>query len=315
MISRSLLLVLLVLACLQSFTTANNGNGPDQCCTKIVTRPIPIRVITDYEVTERQCTKPGVIFTIQNGRLVCADTGIKWVKNHMNRIDQRLFNSLSNTEAVDGPDQCCTKFVTQRIPVRVITTYKVTDPECLNQGVIFTLQNGRHVCADTSFKWVKNHMNRIDQRLFNSLNKPEAGAGPDQCCFRFLTGPIPVRVITDYEVTNPKCTKPGVIFTLQDGRLVCADTGIKWVKDRMNRIDQRLFNSLNNTEDGTVECCFRYQTQPIPARFITDYKVTDPECLKPGVIFTLQNGRRFCANPQDKWVNFNKNTIDQRKTA
>ncbi|KAK2860021.1 hypothetical protein Q7C36_004187 [Tachysurus vachellii] len=165
MISRSLLLVLLVLACFKSFTKARNAVGPDQCCFSFLTGPISVRVITDYEVTNPKCTKPGVIFTLQNGRLVCADTGFKWVKNHMNRIDQRLFNSLNNTEAVDGPDQCCTKFVTQRIPVSFITTYKVTDPECLNHGVIFTLQDGRHVCADTGFKWVKHHMDIIDQRL------------------------------------------------------------------------------------------------------------------------------------------------------
>ncbi|XP_060731507.1 C-C motif chemokine 4 homolog [Tachysurus vachellii] len=98
MISRSLLLVLLVLACLQSFTTAQNVDGPDQCCFRFQTQPIPVRVITDYEVTDYKCTKPGVIFTLQNGRLVCADTGIKWVKDHMKRIDQRLFNSLKNTD-------------------------------------------------------------------------------------------------------------------------------------------------------------------------------------------------------------------------
>ncbi|XP_060731313.1 C-C motif chemokine 3-like [Tachysurus vachellii] len=95
MISRFLLLVLLVLTCLQSFIVADNGEGPAQCCFSFLTQPISVRVITAYEVTELQCSKPGVIFTLQDGRHVCADTGIKWVKNHMNRIDQRLFNSLN----------------------------------------------------------------------------------------------------------------------------------------------------------------------------------------------------------------------------
>ncbi|XP_027013095.1 C-C motif chemokine 18-like [Tachysurus fulvidraco] len=95
MIYRSLLLVLLVLACLQSFTTANNGKGPDQCCTDFVIQPIPVRVITAYAVTDIQCPKPGVIFTLQNGRHVCADPGFKWVKHHMYRIKERLFNSLN----------------------------------------------------------------------------------------------------------------------------------------------------------------------------------------------------------------------------
>ncbi|XP_060731506.1 C-C motif chemokine 4 homolog [Tachysurus vachellii] len=98
MISRSLLLVLLVLACLQSFATAEHENTPDQCCFSFLTRPIPVRVITAYKVTDIRCAKRGVIFTLQDGRHVCADPGFKWVKNHMNRIDQRLFNSLNNTE-------------------------------------------------------------------------------------------------------------------------------------------------------------------------------------------------------------------------
>ncbi|XP_060729547.1 C-C motif chemokine 3-like [Tachysurus vachellii] len=98
MSSRSLLLVLLVLACLQSFTTAQNENGPTQCCFRFLTRPIPVRVITAYKVTDLHCTKPGVIFTLQDGRLVCADPGFKWVKNHMKKIDQRRFNSLNDAE-------------------------------------------------------------------------------------------------------------------------------------------------------------------------------------------------------------------------
>ncbi|XP_060731505.1 C-C motif chemokine 3-like [Tachysurus vachellii] len=98
MSSRSLLLVLLVLACLQSFTTAQNGHVPYQCCYRFLTRPIPVRVITDYEVTELRCAKPGVIFTLQDGRHVCVDPSFKWVKNHMKKIDQHLFNSLNKPE-------------------------------------------------------------------------------------------------------------------------------------------------------------------------------------------------------------------------
>ncbi|XP_047665909.1 C-C motif chemokine 3-like isoform X1 [Tachysurus fulvidraco] len=105
MISRSLLLVLLVLACLQSFTTAIEGNGPEeyQCCFSFQTRPIPVRVITAYAVTDIRCTKPGVIFTLQDGRHVCADPGFKWVKHHMDRIEERLFNSLNKPTESSNP--------------------------------------------------------------------------------------------------------------------------------------------------------------------------------------------------------------------
>ncbi|KAG7330626.1 hypothetical protein KOW79_006848 [Hemibagrus wyckioides] len=88
MFSRSVLLVLLVLACLQSFTMAQN-NGPKKCCFSYQTRPIPIKYIAGYEETEFQCSKPGVIFTLNDSRQVCADPRVDWVKSNMNIIDQR----------------------------------------------------------------------------------------------------------------------------------------------------------------------------------------------------------------------------------
>ncbi|KAG7330635.1 hypothetical protein KOW79_006857 [Hemibagrus wyckioides] len=97
MISRSLLLVLLGLACLQSFTTAQNPNGPDQCCFRFQNKPIPVRVITAYEETDIWCSKPGVIFTLKNGGQRCGDPSVEWVQDRINKIDQRLFDSLSNS--------------------------------------------------------------------------------------------------------------------------------------------------------------------------------------------------------------------------
>ncbi|XP_047665929.1 C-C motif chemokine 18-like [Tachysurus fulvidraco] len=103
MISRSLLLVLLVLACLQSFTKAQEGTEVDQCCFSFQTRPIPVRVITAYAVTDIRCRKPGVIFTLQDGRRFCADPSFKWVKHHMDRIEERLFNSLNKPTESSNP--------------------------------------------------------------------------------------------------------------------------------------------------------------------------------------------------------------------
>ncbi|XP_017328325.1 C-C motif chemokine 3 isoform X2 [Ictalurus punctatus] len=95
MFSRSLLLVLLGLACLQSFTTAQNGNGPARCCFSFQKpeNKIPIRVITAYEVTDLQCAKPGVIFTVKEGRKVCADPDVKWVQNLIKKIDKQMYES------------------------------------------------------------------------------------------------------------------------------------------------------------------------------------------------------------------------------
>ncbi|GAA6086044.1 C-C motif chemokine 3-like, partial [Tachysurus ichikawai] len=89
MFTRCLLLVLLALFSFQ-FSTAESSKGPSKCCFRFQTQLIPEKAITAYAVTELQCTKPGVIFTLLDGQQVCADTGIKWVKKNMNRIDQRL---------------------------------------------------------------------------------------------------------------------------------------------------------------------------------------------------------------------------------
>ncbi|XP_027034684.1 C-C motif chemokine 4 homolog [Tachysurus fulvidraco] len=88
MIPRCLLLVLLVLACLQSFATAESESGPSQCCFRFQTHRVPVRLISVYHRTERQCPKPGVIFTLKTGRHFCADPEVQWVKNNMNKIDK-----------------------------------------------------------------------------------------------------------------------------------------------------------------------------------------------------------------------------------
>ncbi|KAI5101589.1 C-C motif chemokine 3-like [Silurus meridionalis] len=102
MISRGLLLVLLVLTCLQSFTMAQSVNVPDSCCFSYHRTPIPIRVITGYKVTDHQCTKPAVIstlmyifslicsFTLKDNLQVCVDPEHEWVQNHMKKIDEIL---------------------------------------------------------------------------------------------------------------------------------------------------------------------------------------------------------------------------------
>ncbi|XP_060731315.1 uncharacterized protein LOC132849129 [Tachysurus vachellii] len=309
MISRSLLLVL---ACIQLFTTAQFVVGPDQCCFRFQTQPINARVITDYNVTDPECLNPGVIFTLQDGRHVCADPKNKWVKDQIIRIGQRLINSLNNTKAVDGPDQCCFRFQIRPIPIRVITDYKETDILCTKPGVIFTLQDGRLVCADPKDLWVMNHMYTIEQHLFYSLRNTEVVVGPDQCCFSFQIRPIPIRVITYYKETDILCTNPGVIFTLQNGRPLCADPQDTWVKNHMNRIDQLLLINLNNTEDalGHFRCCVRFQTQPIPVGVTTEYRETELQCLKPGIIFIQNDGRRVCADPKVEWVKNNINKIE-----
>ncbi|KAF7706817.1 hypothetical protein HF521_020071 [Silurus meridionalis] len=141
---------------------AENSIGPATCCFSYQRTPIPIRVITGYKVTDRQCTKPGVIFTLKSSRQVCVDPEVKWVQKHMEKIDQ-ILNEIESS--VNVPDSCCFSYHNNPIPIRVITGYKVTDRHCSKPGVVFTLMNKRQVCVDPEHEWVQNHMKKIDEIL------------------------------------------------------------------------------------------------------------------------------------------------------
>ncbi|XP_053485886.1 C-C motif chemokine 4 homolog [Ictalurus furcatus] len=91
MSSGSLLLVLLVLGCLQSFTAAQRANPPESCCFNFQRNIIPLRMIKGYKETRLDCTKAGIMFILNNGIRVCTDPGDLWVKNHMKKIDLRFF--------------------------------------------------------------------------------------------------------------------------------------------------------------------------------------------------------------------------------
>ncbi|MCI4377002.1 hypothetical protein PGIGA_G00198240 [Pangasianodon gigas] len=93
MLCRSLLPVLLVLACLQYLTMANSAKGPEDCCFKFYKKPIPVRAIKTYENTSNDCPKTGIIFTTQNSSRVCVDPGFKWVQRAIDVVDQRLYEN------------------------------------------------------------------------------------------------------------------------------------------------------------------------------------------------------------------------------
>nr|NP_001187126.1 CC chemokine SCYA104 variant 2 precursor [Ictalurus punctatus]AAT52150.1 CC chemokine SCYA104 variant 2 [Ictalurus punctatus] len=84
MFSRSLLLVLLGLSCLQSFTMALSASGASLCCFEFhkipEKKPFPAANVVSYEETRSDCTIPGVIFTTKKGYRICADPEDDWVK-------------------------------------------------------------------------------------------------------------------------------------------------------------------------------------------------------------------------------------------
>ncbi|KAK3568089.1 hypothetical protein QTP86_030298, partial [Hemibagrus guttatus] len=61
MLARSLLLILLVLACRQYIAMAQSAKGPEDCCFRFFTKPIPIRAIKTYINTSTDCPKNGIM--------------------------------------------------------------------------------------------------------------------------------------------------------------------------------------------------------------------------------------------------------------
>ncbi|XP_026990057.2 C-C motif chemokine 18-like [Tachysurus fulvidraco] len=80
MSSCTLLLLLLGLSCLQSFTVAQDANGADFCCFEFHKRPLPAASVVSYEETRDDCTLPGVILTTEKGFRICADPEVDWVQ-------------------------------------------------------------------------------------------------------------------------------------------------------------------------------------------------------------------------------------------
>ncbi|XP_058251195.1 C-C motif chemokine 23-like [Hemibagrus wyckioides] len=217
MFSRSLLLVLLVLACLQSITTAESENGPTQCCVRFQAKQIPVRVITAYHKTELQCPKPGVIFTLKNGHQLCADPEVQWVKNLMDKIDIKQNKSTA----------CWSKLLMQKA----------------------TSGNEESLASSPSAVMISCFLLLVLTCL-QSFTMANNARGPEECCFTFAKYPIPVAVIKDYRETRYDCTYPGVIFSFFNGRRVCANPSLAWVKRTMKKIERRLYE--NSTRPATT---------------------------------------------------------------
>ncbi|XP_039605727.1 C-C motif chemokine 4 homolog, partial [Polypterus senegalus] len=65
------------------------SNKPSKCCFSYVKKEILLKMVSNYEKTRSDCTKPGIVFITRKGILVCANPEQKWVKDsvdHLNAI-------------------------------------------------------------------------------------------------------------------------------------------------------------------------------------------------------------------------------------
>ncbi|XP_046708547.1 C-C motif chemokine 4 homolog [Silurus meridionalis] len=143
---------------------------------------------------------------------------------------------------------------------------------------------------------------------FQSFMLAQNAIGAGLCCFEFHKRPISAANVVSVEETTSDCTIPGVVFTTKKGFQICADPEVDWVKEIIKIKKLNVEITDRNVPDS---CCIRYQSDPIPIRVITGYKVSDHLCTKPAVIFFLRNSSEVCGDPELDWVQRCMRRIDQ----
>ncbi|XP_058250430.1 uncharacterized protein LOC131355885 isoform X6 [Hemibagrus wyckioides] len=382
MISRSLLLVLLVLACLQSFTTAQSPKGPDQCCFGFQNKSIPVRVIASYRVTDLQCTKHGVIFTLKNGGQRCGDPSVEWVKDRMDNINQRLFNNQTSTEKPDKPVSTASsitnepdKPVSTASPSRnakPTPTVRVNPQSSVYTGDTVTLSCELQQETGWEFLWYRNNqLQSLNSEQENTLKVTVVNAGEREYKCQAIRGNYstwnrdyyngysftkcsnPVKITVRAKPTPTVRVNPqSSVYTGDTVTLSCelqqgTGWGFLWYRNnQLQNLNSEQENTLKVTvvnagereykcqatrgnystefsdpvkitvrdynPNGPETCCVGFQNKSIPVRVIASYRVTDLQCTKHGVIFTLKNGGQRCGDPSVEWVKDRMDNINQR---
>ncbi|KAI5608187.1 C-C motif chemokine 3-like [Silurus asotus] len=136
MSSPSFLVVLLVLACFQSFTMAQRTSGADLCCFEFHKKTVPAANIVSVEETRFDCTLPGVIFTTKKGLRMCADPEYDWVKQIISQTEIKEKIMKSSVTSASGADLCCYEFHKSPVPAANIVSVEETRFDCILPGVM-----------------------------------------------------------------------------------------------------------------------------------------------------------------------------------
>ncbi|MEJ1272335.1 chemokine (C-C motif) ligand 8 [Cricetulus griseus] len=62
---------------------------PISCCFSVSSRKLPFHWLKSYRKTSTQCAMAAVIFETKRDREVCVDPTQKWVRDYMERLDQK----------------------------------------------------------------------------------------------------------------------------------------------------------------------------------------------------------------------------------
>ncbi|KAK3546549.1 hypothetical protein QTP70_026926, partial [Hemibagrus guttatus] len=167
MFSRSLLLVLLGLSCLQNFTMAQSASGADLCCFEFHKNPFPAANAVSYTVTRSDCTVPGVIMDffhtfklpsssscsdqlISPAPRVTSTLLIHHASTRSSSPSAAMFSrslllvllglsclqNFTMAQSASGADLCCFEFHKKPFPAANAVSYTVTRSDCTVPGVI-----------------------------------------------------------------------------------------------------------------------------------------------------------------------------------
>ncbi|XP_041832228.1 C-C motif chemokine 4-like [Melanotaenia boesemani] len=76
---------------------SDNTFGPDKCCFKFVSKPLPKKKVVSYIHTDNLCSMEGVLFKMVRGNEICADPTQSWVKKVMEAVDIQIGRVTSST--------------------------------------------------------------------------------------------------------------------------------------------------------------------------------------------------------------------------
>uniref|UniRef100_A0A8C5LN68 C-C motif chemokine n=1 Tax=Leptobrachium leishanense TaxID=445787 RepID=A0A8C5LN68_9ANUR len=62
-----------------------------------------------------------------------------------------------------------------------------------------------------------------------------------------------------------------------------------------------------------VPCCFGYVEKTIPRRHVVDYFYTSGRCSLSAVVLITRKNRKFCTNPDTKWVKDHINYLEMKE--
>ncbi|XP_036410748.1 C-C motif chemokine 20-like [Megalops cyprinoides] len=75
---------------------------------------------------------------------------------------------------------------------------------------------------------------------------------------------------------------------------------------------------LTLAQGSYEDCCLRYvrNVNKRTRQMVISYReqVTDGSCNIPAIVFTLKRGRKFCADPNQKWVKHLMEKIEKRNS-